>query len=39
MIMINASDKFENFILLAIMVSSFALTIENPLNDPQGKTV
>jgi hypothetical protein len=39
MISVNKSNKFENFILLAIFVSSVALTLENPLNDPKGSTV
>ena len=38
-IRVSKSNKFENFILLTIMVSSIALTVEHPLNDPEGTTV
>ena len=32
------SNKFDNFILVAITISSIALAFENPLNDPNGIT-
>ena len=31
------SNKFENFILYTIVVSSIALTFESPLNEPKGQ--
>ena len=34
---IAKSPIFENFIILLIVISSIQLTLENPLNDPNGR--